>query len=255
MPGTFHGELGRLSLLKYAWWRAVGQRRPVTLALRTGGRFQLRPSRLGGLGNNDYGVAYDVFVDRHYDQVVADPATVRQVVDLGGNVGLSCIFWLAKYPRCRVEVFEPHPGHVAQMKTNLDLNGWRDRVTIHEAAAGAAPARLQLCDRGSGSSLMYARPGEATIEVEVVDVFRIIGGLDIDVLKIDIEGGEYALLDDRRFAALKVRHLILEWHQRKTTAADRAWTLAKLATLGYRARELFTEPGYGMVSAARLQDA
>src|SRR5262249_32608736 len=160
--------------------------------------------------------AYDVFVDRFYDQVAADPADVRQVVDLGGNVGLSCIFWLAKFPNCRIDVFEPHPGHVAQMKTNLSLNGWTDPVTVHAAAAGTAPGTMQLCDRGSGSSLLYARPGEAVIDVPIVDTFAIVGGRDIDVLKIDIEGGEYALLEDPRFADLKVRHLILEWHQRKT---------------------------------------
>jgi FkbM family methyltransferase len=251
MDATFHGELGRLSLLKYAWWRAAGRRRPVTLALRRGGQFQLRPPGLGAGGNNDYGVAYDVFVDRFYDQVTIDPAAVRQIVDLGGNVGLSCIFWLAKYPSCRIEVFEPHPGHVAQMKRNLALSGWSDRVTVHAAAAGTAPGTMRLCDRGSASSLLYARPGEPTIDVPIVDTFAIIGALDIDVLKIDIEGGEYALLEDPRFGALKVRELLLEWHQRKTTTDDRAWTLDRLGALGYRARDLFTEPGYGMIAAVR----
>jgi FkbM family methyltransferase len=251
MESTFHGELGRLSLLKYAWWRAAGQRRPVTLALRRGGQFQLRPTRMGAGGNNDYGVAYEVFVDRLYDRVATDPAAVRQIVDLGGNVGLSCIFWLAKYPNCRIEVFEPHPGHVAQMKINLALNGWTDRVSVHAAAAGTAPGTLQLCDRGSASSLLYARPGEPVIDVPIVDTFAIIGGLTIDILKIDIEGGEYALLEDPRFAALNVRDLLLEWHQRKTTVDDHAWMLKRLSALGYRPRDLFTEPGYGMIAAER----
>lgn len=255
MTPSFHGELDRLSLVKYACWRAVGRRGPVTLSLKTGAQFQLRPSQIGAGGNNDYGVAYDVFVDRYYDRIVAKRDEVRRVVDLGGNVGLSCIFWLSKYPRCRVDVFEPHPGHVAQMKTNLDLNGWRDRVTIHEAAAGTAPGTLRLCDRGSASSLLYARPNEAVIDVAVVDLFEAIGSLDIDILKIDIEGGEYALLEDPRFAALKVRHLVLEWHQRSTTTDDRAWSLARLAELGYRSDELFAESGYGMVTAVRPPDA
>src|SRR5258706_3840645 len=111
MPSSFHRTLNVRSALRYACWRAAGRRKPVTLSLKDGGRFQLRPSRLGGHGNNDYGVAYEVFVDRFYDGAPLDPASVRRVVDLGGNVGLSCIFWLTKYPNCRVDVFEPHPGH------------------------------------------------------------------------------------------------------------------------------------------------
>src|SRR5258708_1150741 len=69
------GGVGGRSVVKYAWWRAGGRRGPETLSLRKGGAFQLRPGRLGAGGNNDYGVAYDVFVDRYYDQVAADPAT------------------------------------------------------------------------------------------------------------------------------------------------------------------------------------
>src|SRR5689334_53899 len=246
MPSSFHRTLNLRSVLKYAWWRAARQRRPVTLSLKHGGRFQLRPSRLGGQGNNDYGVAYEVFVDRFYDDVPLDPASVLRVVDLGGNVGLSCIFWLTKYPYCWVDVFEPHPGHVAQMKLNLDLNGWRDRVTIYEAAAGTSPGTLHLSDRGSGSSVMFSWQDDPGIEVPVVDVFEAIGSQPIDILKIDIEGGEYSLLADPRFAQLDVRYLVLEWHKLRIKPDARAWSLDQLAAHGFEVRELFTESDYGM---------
>ena len=71
------------------------------------------------------------------------------------------------------------------------------------------------------------------MRVRVVDVFQAVPDAPIDVLKMDIEGSEYAILADPRFEALAARteRLLLEWHAR----GDQGETFCRdrLARLGF----------------------
>ena len=50
-----------------------------------------------------------------------------------------------------------------------------------------------------------------------MDLFDALRGAD--VLKLDIEGGEWALLGDPRWATVDVRAVVMEWHWRNAPAA------------------------------------
>src|ERR1700728_117276 len=126
---TFASNLTLPSAIAYAAWRAGGRKAPVTLALKSGPRFELRPN---SAGNNDFGVAYEVFIHGYYADRSGPPAeAVELVVDLGANVGYSLLYSLHKYPRCRIIAFEPHPRHSAQAARNVALNGDPRRVELH----------------------------------------------------------------------------------------------------------------------------
>ncbi len=234
------------SALCYGLWRfAKRQEESVSLALRSGIRIELRPD---GCGNGDYGVAYEVFVlDFYRPPAGIDPAAVRLVVDLGANVGFSVLHWLAAFPTCRVIAFEPHPAHVAQARRNLALNGAEGRVELHMVAAGARTRRMALSDEGTSSSLGTA----GGTEVEVVDVFPLLLGCRIDLLKIDIEGGEYEIFEDPRFAKLDIGAIVMEWHARGQGEEDRAWCERRLQALGFNIETLFATPTHGMFWALR----
>ena len=69
--------------------------------------------------------------------------------------------------------------------------------------------------------------------METVDFFASLGAGPIDLLKMDIEGGEYELLEDPRFAALPVSRLVLEWHKTIDHPDGKAWCERRLTSLGY----------------------
>ncbi len=245
---SFARALAPDSVPAYAAWRLQGRSGTVQLRLRDRSRLWLRPE---GARNNDYGVAYEVFVHRYYDL----PATVarreaRCIVDLGANVGFTCLHWLRSYPAARLIAFEPHPDHAAQCRANLALNAWLDRVELHVAAAGTRRAHIELSDQGTSSHV--TRPGEAGIAAEMVDLFEIVGGRRIDILKMDIEGGEYDLLGDPRFATLDIGTLVLEWHARDDVADARQWCVARLTECGFAVQEIFTAADSGMLRAGRI---
>jgi FkbM family methyltransferase len=211
-----------------AWW-LTGGLAPITLTLRTGVRFRCR-----GLKTTDYGVAVDVFHNHAYRSPRPLDASPRHIVDLGANVGFSLLHWLHAAPGVQVVAYEPHPAHVAALRRNLALNDWTSRVDVRQAAVGTRPATATLSDRGSSSSLTPGAPG---IEVPVVDLYADVNG-PVDILKVDIEGAEYELLDDPRLAELAPRVIVVEWHGE--TGYDRL--AGRLAPLGYEVEKAMEGP-------------
>jgi hypothetical protein len=173
--------------------------------------------------NDDYGVAHEIFVLNFYSPpeggALGQP---RLVVDLGGNVGLSVLHWLNLFPGCQVETFEPNPLHVA---------------------------RRRLSNLGTSSSLLNATADG--FEVPVADLLAQLEGRRIDLLKLDIEGGEYEILEDERFGRLDIGCVVMEWHSRGGGDADRLFCEQRLAAMGFSIHPLFAEPSHGMFWAVR----
>jgi FkbM family methyltransferase len=249
LPLAFTRNLTLTSAFKYQLWRALGQRYDTWLRARSGPIFQVRPR---ARGNNDVGVAYEIFVHRYYVAPAwIPPERVRLIVDLGANVGLSCLYWLSTYWGASVIAFEPHPGHVAQCRVNLARNGFGNRVMLHPVAAGVASGGAWISDAGSSSQLS-AIPGHGH-NVEVVDIFSILAGCRIDILKMDIEGSEYELLEDSRFTDLDIRAIVMEWHRRDDRPDGNTWCRERLHDLGFRLFPIFETNDCGMIWGYKIR--
>ncbi len=194
-------------------WKAFIQDRVKKKAFRCrllgGPTISIRPKP-----SHDYQTANEIFADRIYDCEI-DPGSVLRIVDLGGNVGYSCLFWCAEYPNASVLTFEPHPTHCRLLEWHVKKNGYADRVKLVAGAAGVKDEKGNLTDEDDGSAIVQGGLA-GSIGVTVVDVFKAIPDGPIDVLKMDIEGSEYAILEDPRFEALAARtkYVLLEWHLR-----------------------------------------
>jgi FkbM family methyltransferase len=129
-------------------------------------------------------------------------------VDVGANVG----FWsvpaaLRAGPEGRVVAFEPNPWALARLRLNADLNAELALapLDVRGAAAGAEEAELDLYsyDLESGASQATLQRGAVDAERPervTVPVVTLAGALDgqVDVLKIDVEGHEAAVLAGAR---------------------------------------------------------
>jgi FkbM family methyltransferase len=196
-----------LSRFKYLAWRAASFGAAITVRLKSGERLILRCSPA-----TDISVAYEVFVMEIYrSPTVLDPATVRRIVDLGANVGYSVVYLARRYPEAHIDAFEPNPSELEVLAHHLEINGIRERVTLHPVAAGNASGHA-LLSADTGRSQITPGNGEQTIPVEVADFFAAVQKGRIDFLKMDIEGGEYPILMDDRFAALDLGAMTFEWH-------------------------------------------
>jgi FkbM family methyltransferase len=188
----------------------------------------LRPPPL-----HDLEIAHEIFVGGAYlPPRKMDPDTIRRVVDVGANVGFSCLWWLSQFPNAHIQAFEPHPAHIPQIRRNLATNSWSDRVVVCAAAAAPSAGRMSLSDRGPESSLIE-NPEAGMLDVTAIDWFGEIGAEPIDLLKIDIEGGEYALLADPRFEDLPIATLVLEWHLTVERPDGADWCRRRLEQMGF----------------------
>lgn len=251
---TFRAQLNPVSRLKYLAWQGLGRPSPINLALRSGARFQLRPRQAGTYNNNDYGVAYEIFVHNYYSvPEIAEPDSVRLVVDLGGNAGFSTIHWLETYRNSSVVVFEPHPQHVGQIRTNVMLNNWENRILLYPNGASNVDKVLKLSNQGSASTMSSSNSGDPeAFEVALLDIFPILRNKTIDIFKIDIEGGEYSIMEDERFPKLDIRVLLMEWHQVNSDRNDGAWCRERLLECGFAVKELWSNAECGMLRAIKL---
>lgn len=200
-------------------------------------------------GAQDCMSAYEIFQTEVYSpaRLLGD---VEHVVDLGAYVGFSCLYWLRMWPSCRVIAYEPHPSQAEAARKNIAANGFSEAVEIRTAAASVANGRVYLVPGGM-SSRLTEEAGGGEIPVEVRDVFQDLLGRRIDLLKIDIEGSEYEILSDRRFASLLPRAIFLEVHPSKSHPQGKKWCSERLQNLGYRVENYLNMSGVAMLAAVK----
>jgi FkbM family methyltransferase len=129
-------------------------------------------------------------------------------VDVGANIGLYTV--AAGYAVGRsghVLAVEPTPRTAEVLAQNVRLNGLMELgvVTIAQVAAGEAPGRARLATHieDSGHNSLYPTGDEdEDVEVDVVPLDDLVPeGSQVDVVKIDVEGAELAVLRGMRHMA------------------------------------------------------
>jgi FkbM family methyltransferase len=168
----------------------------------------------------------------------ADPT----IADLGANIGLFGAWILGRYPDASIVGIEADPANAAVHRLAIGANG-TDRWRLVEAAAATSPGVLRLA-AGSHATSHVAAQGENGIDVEAVDAFRFLELADL--IKIDIEGGEWELLADPRFSSLPAVAVVLEYHADAAPEPDaRSLVERTLRGCGFDATELGPESPYG----------
>lgn len=129
------------------------------------------------------------------------------VLELGANVGYFTVQAARAAPRTHHVAVEPHPFSVEICRANLALNQVDSVELIHAAAvAGGGVSSTQLlvpAEQLATPTVAFLSPGTElppemargvprVIEVPAVDVRRLVEGAD--VIKLDVEGQEHALL-------------------------------------------------------------
>jgi FkbM family methyltransferase len=154
----------------------------------------------------------------------------RVLVDLGGNIGLTTV-WLSKQYECDlIVILEPSTSNAALARRNLADNNIKAEVI--EAAIGAKDRVGRFCEDDRSNQGCLAASGRAVPVLSMNTVLRSIPeGTMIDLVKLDIEGGEQELLADADLSWLsRVRSLIVEFHP---ALVDYPGLIARLQNAGF----------------------
>ncbi len=152
---------------------------------------------LGRAGSTDWMVFQQVFVQEEYG-IVNERDDVRCIVDCGANVGYTTAWLLSRFPAARSLVIEPDPDNFELLQRNLSQFG--NRVAFMRAAVWSHDAPLKLVhDPAVGEWGIQVRECVAgeTPDAEGVSMTTVLANAPppghVDLLKMDIEGGETAV--------------------------------------------------------------
>src|SRR4030095_8210365 len=82
---------------------------------------------------------------------LADCDAPRFILDCGGNVGASVLYFLWKYPSARITVVEPDPANFSVCKENLDRYIRQGQVTCLQSGIWHRKTGLKLVHRDLGA--------------------------------------------------------------------------------------------------------
>jgi FkbM family methyltransferase len=184
----------------------------------------------------------DVFLSAHYwrlfDLLDQPP---RLVVDLGAHCGhfvvLSELIAEERFGRsvARYVLFEGLTEMVENIRATLRDTGLTSRCEVVHGLVGLRNGSAHLHSRPSNlleSSAVLGKEMAGGEEVPYVDLLgRVPEGNMIDVLKIDIEGSEYDLLDNYPHLLERARVVAMEIHPVPGRSVDRILQLVESAGL------------------------
>jgi FkbM family methyltransferase len=176
---------------------------------------RLGPLRLFAGSHNDLSFGFcEMFVKEEYAASLA--TSTPTIVDCGANSGIALLYFKSRYPGAKVTCFEPNPTCCALIERHVRENRLSD-VTLRPVACGAAPGEASFFVNATDSIVSSfdrkrAR-ADAEIKVPVVRLSDEITG-PVDLLKIDIEGAEWEVLEDLVGSGKIsfVRAMMVEYH-------------------------------------------
>lgn len=147
--------------------------------------------------SSDVDVYWQIFVNGEYDAVIncarLNGIDVKTIIDAGGNIGLSSLKFAKNFPNARIIALEPDDGNYRQFVKNvgklseqvlpLERALWRDDATVY--------LHSDFRDGREWARSVSDRSTEDAVEgVSISSLIREYRLETIDLLKIDIEGGE-----------------------------------------------------------------
>jgi FkbM family methyltransferase len=229
-------------------WRAARLRR-LAMLLRPPAAFLIGEARGGTRsyalfsgqhivlrhGTRDLEIAAEVLLAPHeYDPpptLATRLAGPLRIVDLGANIGTFGAFALSRWNVQSMLSFEPDPANAALLRRTIALNHAEHYWTARPEAVSNTSEQMSFV-AGRFAESRRAETGETGTAVITIDLFCLED--DIDLLKIDIEGGEWAILSDPRMNNLDATVIVMEWH----------WRFAPDDDPHPAAKELITRAGY-----------
>lgn len=173
-----------------------------------------------------------------------------QVLDIGSNLGIFATMMGARVgPAGRVFAFEPSARIASDLRRVLALNDL-SHVTVVEAAAADRNGTAEFCDVqeedvrresshlnqvASQRGLAELKQRTATVKTVVVDDLVAEHRIEPSLVKIDVEGAEFLVLEGARKTIGRYRpKLVIEFHPDSQGVFDHDRLIGYLKSYGYQ---------------------
>ncbi|HWD91558.1 MAG TPA: FkbM family methyltransferase [Verrucomicrobiae bacterium] len=163
----------------------------------------------------------DVFCHPFYWQLYGWLTSApRLVVDLGAHCGhfsmLADVCVRLRFENSAPEylLVEPNPDLIPVIRRNLEKSGLCSRHTLKQGLVGdrCGAATLWVSPRNYLSASLQPGPATRGVSANYFDLEGFIGDRKVDLLKVDIEGAEYALVANYPEFLKRVGKVMIEIH-------------------------------------------
>lgn len=118
------------------------------------------------------------------------------IIDCGGNIGLSALWFARSFPEARVVVVEPDSDNFALLKRNTAH--LQDQVIALQGGVWSRRGYLRIVNPDSGSAAFRVECSEENIPSSLRaytldELHRLGGGGELLIVKVDIEGSQKQL--------------------------------------------------------------
>ena len=153
--------------------------------------------------------AKEIFVDEIYFFKTNNPMPL--ILDCGGYIGMSALFFKVNHPQCRLIVFEPDRVNYQTAKRNISSWGF-EQIDLLNKAVWINNDMIEFSESNDmASSIVTINKPAHTVQVGA-ERLRDYLEETVDFLKIDIEGAEYEVMLDIKDKLHVVQRLFVEYH-------------------------------------------
>lgn len=195
----------------------------------------------------------EIFLDDCYVRDLPRPHNFPVVIDLGGFIGDFSLYAVKRLNARRVIVCEPSPRNWELLLKNIASNGYGDRIqAVNKAVTDGRDVMMDIDAPDESQCMVSAyfqseRPLSSVRGISLGQLFKDYEIESVDLLKMDVEGGEYAILQSTPVEVLKrVRNIVFEYHD-----VEEGWAKLESAKKRLRDEGYVLHVNRGLVSALR----
>ncbi|RWB06319.1 FkbM family methyltransferase [Mesorhizobium sp.] len=193
--------------------------------------------------NTDLAVARHSLTEGEFSVVgkLKNRDSVEFIIDAGGYIGTAAIAFARMFPNATVITIEPSDDNFEVLSANV--RQFKNIIPLKAALVGR-DRDLMLYNRGTGDWGFTVVPMQAkrelapmamTAGISIPSLMKQYGRDGIDILKLDIEGGEKEVLDMSKNWMPSVSSVFIELHDRIVPGCSAAFATA---TAGMAVRKI-----------------
>jgi len=161
----------------------------------------------------------DVFLNEEYRIHFSENPKI--IIDAGGNIGLTAIYFANRYPKAKIFTIEPENNNFKLLKKNTSSY---DQIYPIHTALWHEIMEVSIQDSGEGEWAYYisdetditfkrAKSIQKLASITIDQLMNDYSLNSIDLLKIDIEGAEKEIFENSSSWIHKVNCIIVEIHE------------------------------------------
>ena len=133
------------------------------------------------------------------------------IIDAGGCIGVSVLYFKLHYPKSKILVFEPDNSLYSVLKRNIVQNKLKD-IELIKAGLGKNEGKYKFYSDGlDGGSINDINGSSTLVEVDIVRLSKYLTQ-PVDLLKMNIEGLESEVFEEIEDKLYFFKEIIFEYH-------------------------------------------